>query len=392
MAMRSAACVERLASRANPVAASSPRRLTSERSLGKRWLPGTALVGMCEVYLRAFGRAMRRRGCADARPGQSGERVKTSRPIERISMRGFMTCLARLLGSSLLIVAYVSADVAASAPATTPAPTCRELERRFDVMARDITSVQLNLVLFSAADSGCVPLARRLLDAGASLEARDRLGAMPLARAARVGHVTLIELFLAKGAAIDARNLFGATALYGAAENERQASVSLLLAKGADPNLAGPSGVTPLAAAAFKGNGRIVDALLARGADPNILDKTGKAAITYAAARGFALIIRRLIDAGVDAKRNYGNDLTSLMWAAGHEDGVGVQAMLEVATVLLDAGAPVNAADNRGRTALMIAAELGRAELVELLLARGADRSIVDKAGNDSVREKLAIP
>ena len=54
---------------------------------------------------------------------------------------------------------------------------------------------------------------RRLLDAGASLEARDRLGAMPLAHAARAGHVALVELFLANGAPIDARNLAGATAL-----------------------------------------------------------------------------------------------------------------------------------------------------------------------------------
>ena len=55
-----------------------------------------------------------------------------------------------------------------------------------------------------------MPLARALLAAGASLEARDRLGAMALARAARAGHVALVELFLARGAAIDARNLFGA--------------------------------------------------------------------------------------------------------------------------------------------------------------------------------------
>jgi ankyrin repeat protein len=208
----------------------------------------------------------------------------------------------------------------------------------------------------------------------------------------------LIDLFLMRGAIIDARNLAGATALYAAAENERQASVALLLARGADPNLANASGVTPLAAAAFKGNGRIVDALLARGAQPDISDKAGKAAIVYAAARGFAPIVRRLVDAGVDAKRRYGNGLTAFMWVAGHEDGVGPSAAIEVATVLLGAGAPIDAVDDRGRTALMIAAELGRAELVELLLAHGADRTIADKTGkraldlaaNESVREKLA--
>jgi ankyrin repeat protein len=90
--------------------------------------------------------------------------------------------------------------------------------------------------------------------------------------------------------------------------------------------------------------------------------------------------------------------LTALMWAAGHEDGVGARAALDVIALLVDAGTPIDAVDNRGRTALMIAAELSRPALVEALLARGADRTIADKGGkraadlaaSESVREKLS--
>ena len=123
----------------------------------------------------------------------------------------------------------------------------------------------------------------------------------------------------------------------------------------------------PLAAAAFKGNDRIVEQLLARVTDPNVMDATGKAAITYAAARGFAGIVGRLLDAGVDAKFRYGNDLTALMWAAGHEDGVGASAAVAVVELLIERGAAIDAADNRGRTALMIAAERGDAAVAETL-------------------------
>jgi ankyrin repeat protein len=282
------------------------------------------------------------------------------------------------------------------ADAVEPA-ACRELERQLDLVKPDMVSVQLNAALFSAADAGCEALARRLLAADASLAARDRLGARPLARAARAGQRALVELFLAEGAAIDARDLADSTALYAAAESERQATVAALLAKGADPNLPGRSGVTPLSAAAFKGNDRIVEALLARGADPNVVDATGKAAITYAAARGFAAIVGRLLDAGVDAKLRYGRDLTALMWAAGHEDGVGAQAAETVVTILLDHGAPLDATDDRGRTALMMAAELGHAEMVALLIRRGVDQSVRDKTGkrafdlarDESVRQQL---
>jgi ankyrin repeat protein len=70
---------------------------------------------------------------------------------------------------------------------------------------------------------------------------------------------------------------------------------------------------------------------------------------------------------------------------------------MDVVVLLLGAGASIDAIDNRGRTALMIAAELGHGEIVDLLLGRGADRSIVDKSGkragdlaaNDGIREKI---
>jgi ankyrin repeat protein len=115
------------------------------------------------------------------------------------------------------------------------------------------------------------------------------------------------------------------------------------------------------------------------------VDATGKAAITYAAARGFAGIVRRLLDAGVDARFRYGNALTALMWAAGHEDGVGVQAAESVVDLLLSRGAEVGAVDDRGRTALIMAAELGHAELVEMLIGRGADQTVRDNGGKTAL-------
>ena len=300
--------------------------------------------------------------------------------------------------SALGVAGLALACLLGAQPLRAAVAPCRELERTFDLIKADLVAVQRNAALFAAADAGCEDFARRLLMGGASPEARDRLGAMPLAHAARAGQRALLELFLASGAPIDARDLAGTTSLWAAADSERQASVALLLAKGADPNLPGRSGVSPLAAASFKGNDRIVEQLLARGAAPNAVDATGKAAITYAAARGFLEIVRRLLEAGVDARFRYGNDLTALMWAAGHEDGVGAQAAQGVVDLLLSRGAELDAMDDRGRTPLMMAAELGHAELVAMLIGRGADLSVRDRRGktafdlatNESVRRTLA--
>ena len=68
----------------------------------------------------------------------------------------------------------------------------------------------------------------------------------------------------------------------------------------------------------------------------------------------------------------------------------GVNDVVKVMTLLLDRGARLDDQDNRGRTALMIAAELNHAAAVDLLLARGADKSLKDKQGKTRRRSHLA--
>ena len=295
-----------------------------------------------------------------------------------------------------MIVAFALAATTAISVARAD-PDCGEVERGYELIKSEAVSVQTNMALFAATDRGCEALAGKLLDAGASLLARDRRGAMPLAHAARAGQLKLVELFLARGAPVDTRNVDGGTALFAAAEGGKDATVALLLTKGADPNLTGRSGLTPLIAASFKGDDAVVAALLGHGADANVRDATGKTAMVYAAARGFDRIVSRLLDANVDARQRYGNDLTALMWAAGHDEGADAAAVERVVDLLLAHGAMLNAADNRGRTALMIAAAQGDAATVGVLLGRDADRALKDKDGktaldlatNADVRAKL---
>ena len=298
--------------------------------------------------------------------------------------------------STVLIAVLLS--LACAAPALANAKVCRSQEQRYEQIERDPSSIEMNAALFSAADKGCLDLAKHLLELGASLDARDRLGARPLARAAVAGEVELVALFLDKGASIDAQNLEGSSALYQAAENGRFPVVQLLIDRGANVNLPGRSGITPLSAGAYMGSVPIVELFIAKGVDPKTADGTGKSAIIYAAGRGFPAVVRLLLDHGVGANARYGNDLTVLMWAAGYSDEAGVQDEIEVMKLLLDRGAHIDDADNRGRTALMIAAELNHAAAVDLLLASGADKSLKDQQGKTAsdlttltaLRDKLA--
>ncbi|MDR3489131.1 MAG: ankyrin repeat domain-containing protein [Bradyrhizobium sp.] len=269
-----------------------------------------------------------------------------------------------------------------AAPAAHPeSERCQELARRYEIAEPQITATEVSLTLFSAVDGNCIALATELLDHGASVDARDRLGAKPLSHAARSGHLEMVDLLLARGAPIDARNLAGATALYFAAEAGHASIAQRLIERGADVKLAGRSGISPVAAAAYAGNDEIVAALLARGADERTPDETGKPPIIYAAAGARLDIVKRLLARNIDVNARYPNDLTVLMWASGPDEQAPEAQAVKVVSFLLDAGAHIDDRDARGRTALMIAAEGGHGEIADLLLARGADPSLADKAG-----------
>ena len=144
----------------------------------------------------------------------------------------------------------------------------------------------------------------------------------------------------------------------------------------------------------------IVEALLAHGADERAPDETGKPPIVYAAAGARLDIVKRLLARNIDVNARYANDLTLLMWASGPDEQVAEAQAVRVVSYLLEAGAHIDDRDDRGRTALMIAAEGGHAELADLLLAKGADPSLKDKAGKraadltvlSSLRERLTRP
>ena len=277
---------------------------------------------------------------------------------------------------------------------------CLALARRYEIAKPQISATEVSLTLFSAVDANCLDLATQLLDQGASVDARDRLGARPLSHAAKAGHLKLVELLLARGAPIDARNLAGSTALYLAAEGSHILIAQRLIEGGADVKLAGRSGITPIAAAAYAGNDIIFDVLLAHGADERAPDDTGKPPIVYAAAGARFDIVKRLLARNIDVNARYANDLTLLMWASGPDEGVQEAQAKTMVSCLLDAGAHIDDRDNRGRTALMIAAEGSHAEIAGLLLARDADPALKDKAGKraadltvlSALRERLTVP
>lgn len=154
-------------------------------------------------------------------------------------------------------------------------------------------------------------------------------------------------------------------------------------------------GQSPLMAALYAGEPAVVQALLDRGAAPSHFEaaalgdvellarqlrrsrkrataysKDGFTALHYAAFFGHPEAVRLLLDHGADIEAESRN--RKLPLARPLHVAVAGRRPLEVATVLLDAGADPNSTQAGGWTALHSAALHGNLPLVQLLLAKGA--------------------
>jgi ankyrin repeat protein len=134
-------------------------------------------------------------------------------------------------------------------------------------------------------------------------------------------------------------------------------------------NMHSPDGFAPLSLAVFFGHLETVNALLAAGADVNNSSRESMK-VTPLASAGAANrndIARILVEHGADVNAKAANDFSPLHEAAATGN-------LELATLLLENGADINAKTTEGKTPLDYAKEHNRAELVEWLQAKSSDR------------------
>jgi ankyrin repeat protein len=141
-----------------------------------------------------------------------------------------------------------------------------------------------------------------------------------------------------------------------------------LLLRGANPSAKKNSGETPLTMAAQAGNDWGILLLAAAGADPKEQTKKGSLA-NWASHRPTVGMLRRFGVFPDEATARRDNSPTAMLIEAAKQGD-----LVEVAR-LLDAGLPpdVFVAKNDQRTALSWAANNNHFDVVDLLLARGAD-------------------
>jgi ankyrin repeat protein len=186
----------------------------------------------------------------------------------------------------------------------------------------------------------------------------NRIEETALHIAAMLGHVAAVKLLLERGADVNANASPGITPLCDA---RRADVVRVLLDAGAtiEPDPVGHS--SPLTQACSFDDVESVTLLLDGGANPNRGDKFR----SPLEASSSLAVVQLLLDRGADAKKG-----TVLAYVARH-------CNVEMMELLIARGADVNAADHRGHTALFMASKAMKGDpIVELLLARGADPNV----------------
>jgi ankyrin repeat protein len=255
----------------------------------------------------------------------------------------------------------------------------------------------------AAAKAGAVTAVERLLELGFAVDTRDHQGATALLHACGAGQREVAALLLDKGADTTLAATNGMTPLAAAVSARREALVALLLQNSVAVDQRLPGEATALMIAAAMGYPDLAEQLLDGGADVNAVDERGHSPLHAAAQYGFdhndSLRARRLFDVllkrGADVGMADKEGKTPLLLLLGAHLRPGSECdpthIGALVPVLLDAGATLEHADQRGVTALHSCAMHALLAPARVLLARGADRQAADAFGRTPADVARAI-
>jgi ankyrin repeat protein len=165
----------------------------------------------------------------------------------------------------------------------------------FSALAQSPTSEMPPASLSESATRGELESVRRLVTAGAPVNARDHENRTALMWAAFNGHTPVAAFLIGQGAEIDAKDRNGRTALMYASSGPFEETVELLLNEGAEIDIRGTlEGFTALMTAAAEGQLEVVRLLLRNGANPNLKDRDGDTAESFALAKGHTAVVSLL--------------------------------------------------------------------------------------------------
>ncbi|KAA1425457.1 ankyrin repeat domain-containing protein [Mumia zhuanghuii] len=255
----------------------------------------------------------------------------------------------------------------------------RLIDAGADVNALDDTVQSAYLV---ATSEGYLRLLELTLARGADVESLDSFDGTGLIRAAERGHADIVGRLVQAGISLDHVNNLGWVALHEAlvfAKAERAAdyvdTVRVLVAAGADVTVpSARDGVSPLQHARSRG----LDAqagLLRRAADAERVPRAqANARLLRAAEKGDPDAAALALRAGADLETRNDRQQTPLLLASAGD-------RTAVARLLVNLGADPDALDYRHDTPWLVTGVTGSVEMLEILLPARPDLTIKNRFG-----------
>ncbi|KAG5982843.1 hypothetical protein E4U55_001250 [Claviceps digitariae] len=232
--------------------------------------------------------------------------------------------------------------------------------------------------LHFAARFGHTEIVTLLLAHGADVSKLSDHGYTPLRCAALEGHHDIVKLLLEHGANVHATASEDSfTPLHLAALSGHDRVVKLLLDHGALTDFFTQDAYTALILAVESGNVASVKALIAKAADVNLHGENG---CNVASDNGFVKTVQVLLESGANnVDLTFNREGWTLLRTAAVCDNI------DMIDLLLAHGADVNATDDDGWSALLHAARHRRRDAVEALLCHGADHSATNRFGSTAL-------
>lgn len=266
--------------------------------------------------------------------------------------------------------------------------------------------------LHLAAMRGGDAICELLVEHGAKLDALAEGNKTPLLLAATNDRRDIVAFFLDQGAAIEDCDVEGNTPLLAAVDSGSLDVVRLLLDRGADVTCKNAEELNVLHMAVLSKNAAVLQELLkARGADKliNARDSDGDTPLHHAARNAFLDIVQILLSHGARASARNASEETTLHSACRYNfpnvvreivkqdkrlvndtdihwntplHAAALGGFSETASILIEAGADLEAKNYYEWTPLTVACKNGDFDTVSKLLGAGASVHSVDKMKN----------
>lgn len=188
-----------------------------------------------------------------------------------------------------------------------------------------------------------------------------------LHEAAARGDAADVKRLIGAGASVDARDADGRTALLRATHGNHIEAARALIGAGADVNAKDRIDDSPFLYAGAEGRLEILRLTLAAGADFKSTNRYGGTALIPAAHHGHVETVRELLKTKIDVDHVNRLGWTALLEAVILGDGGPIHT--EIVQLLVDAGARRDIADRGGLTPLDHARQWGYARMIRILEA-----------------------